>query len=130
MPAKITLITPPDIFQNDQQSILFIDLDEKDQEDITHWLKDDTDETFNIYFYSGEPNIPWLLHSLSCSDYTLVNVNNMSAVTSYLVGYILSKPHVCYMTNDKNVAELYSHINLGRVNSISEFLERVTGGKE
>jgi len=130
MPAKITLITPPDIFQNDQKSVLFIDLNETDQEQITQWLKEDTDDSFNIYFYSGEPNVPWLLHSLSCSDYKLVNVNNMSAITSYLIGYILSKPNVYYMTNDNNVAELYSHINLSRVDSMTDFLERVTSGKK
>jgi len=130
MPAKITLITPPDIFQNDQRSLMFIDLDETDQEQITQLLKDDTNESFNIYFYSGETNIPWLLHSLSCSDYRLINLNNMSAVTSYLVGYILSKPNTYYITNDANIAELYSHINLGRVNNMNDFFERVLSGKE
>jgi hypothetical protein len=124
MPAKITLITPPDIFQNDQESILFVDLNEGDQEAVIKWLTD-VDYSLNIYFYSGDPNVPWLLHALSCSDYCYINLNNMSAITSYLIAYILSKQDVFYSVNDINVAEIYSHINLNRVSNSIEFLKKV-----
>jgi len=124
MPAKITLITPPDIYQNDQESILFFDLTEKEQKDVVEWLQS-VDHSINIYFYSGEPNITWILHALSCSDYRYVNVNNMSAVTSYLVSYILSKQNVFYSVDDLNVAEIFSHINLNKVSDAIEFLKKV-----
>ena len=129
MTAKITLITPPDIYQNDQDSIIFIDLSEKDQDAASEWLGK-ADLNLNVYFYQGENNVPWLLHSLSCSQYRYINLNNMSAVTSYLAGYIVAKPGVHYTVDDANVADLYSHINLNRVTDVVEFLERTFNGKE
>jgi hypothetical protein len=129
MTGKITLITPPDIYQNDQESILFIDLTEIEQDLVSTWLGK-ANLSLNIYFYQGETNIPWLLHSLSCSQYKYVNLNNMSPVISYLAGYILSKPGVCYSTTNVNVSELYSHINLNKVDDVIAFLERSFNGKE
>jgi hypothetical protein len=129
MAAKITLITPPDIFQNDVESVLFFDITEKEQDAVTQWLSTVDDLTINIYFYQGEPNVPWFLHALSCSNYKYVNLNNMSAVTGYLAGYILSKQGVFYSTSDVNVAELFSHINHNRVNDAVDFLKRVFSGK-
>jgi hypothetical protein len=131
MTATITLITPPDIYQNDRTSILFIDLTEDEQDKISKWLGQNGSELLlNIYYYQGETNVPWLLHALSCSNFKYINVNNMSATTSYLAGYILSKSDVFYYTTDENVASLYSHINLNRVKDTDQFLETLFGGKE
>jgi hypothetical protein len=127
--AKITLITPPDIYQNNQKSVLFIDLNNNEQDLAIEYLKT-VDEGINVYFYSGETNVPWLLHALSCSDYKYINLNNMSAVTGYLAGYILSMPGVCYSTTDINVSMLYSYINVNKVDNVVNFLERVISGKE
>jgi hypothetical protein len=129
MTAKITLVTPPDIYQNDQESIMFVDLTEADQDLVSKWLGD-AEISVNIYFYQGEPNVPWFLHSLSCATHKYMNLNNMSPVTSYLAGYVLSKPGVYYSTNDANVAELYSHINLNKVDDVITFLERAFNGKK
>jgi predicted ATP-grasp superfamily ATP-dependent carboligase len=74
--------------------------------------------------------MPWLMHALSCATYKYINVNNMTAVSSYLVGYIVSKAGVYYSTDDDNVAILYSHINMNRVDNAVAFLERSFGGKE
>lgn len=128
MPAKITLITPPDIFQNDQESILFFDIDEEEQEKVIQWLTKN-DLTINIYFYQGEPNVPWVLHSLACATYKYVNTDNMSAVTSHLVSYVLAKNNVFYRTKDQNISELYSYINTNRVKDAVDFLERIFGGQ-
>jgi len=130
MSTKITLISPPDIYQNGNYSLLLIDIDEKEQESISSWLgRSITKESLNVYYYQGEPNVPWLLHALSCADSKYINLNNTSAVSSYLAGYILSKPSVYYTTKDTNLALLYNHINLNRVNNCEEFLERVFSGK-
>jgi hypothetical protein len=127
--AKITLITPPDIYQNNQTSILFFDLSDKEQDQVVDYLTS-IDDSINVYFYSGETNIPWLLHALSCSEFKYLNLNNMSAVTGYLAGYILSKPGVYYSTEDTNVAMLYNYINVNRVENAVIFLERVLSGKK
>lgn len=129
MSTKITLITPPDIYQNNQDSILLIDLTEKEQDEVSNWLGKDP-LAINIYFYQGEPNVPWFLHALSCATYKYINLNNMSAVSGYLAGYTLSKAGVYYSTDDKNVADLFSYINTNRVDNAVAFLERIFGGKE
>lgn len=129
MATKITLITPPDIYQNDQDSILLIDLSEEEQDRVSTWLGNNL-LPLNIYYFQGEPNVPWFLHALSCSTYKYINLNNMSAVSSYLSGYTLSKVGVFYSTDDANVAELFSYINMNRVEDAVAFLERVFGAKE
>jgi hypothetical protein len=129
MAKKLTLITPPDIYQNNQDSILLIDVSEKEQDEISVWLGKNTLE-INIYFYQGEPNITWFLHALSCATYKYINLNNMSAVSGYMAGYTVSKAGVYYSTPDDNVATLYSHLNMNRVDNAVDFLERTFGGKE
>lgn len=129
MASKITLITPPDIYQNSQESILLIDITDSEQDEISKWLGE-TPTTMNIYFYQGEVNIPWFLHALSCSTYKYINLNNMSAVSGHLVGYTLSKPGVYYSTTDENVANLFSYINTNQVDNVVAFLERTLSGKE
>lgn len=129
MAAKITLITPPDIYQNNQTSILFFDLNNDEQDQVIDYLKN-IEDSLNVYFYSGENDVTWLLHALSCSDYKYVNLNNMSAITSYLTGYILSKPGVYYSTNDVNISMLYNYINVNHVDNAVIFLERVLSGKK
>lgn len=128
MSAKITLITPPDIFENDQPSVLFIDLTTKEQDEVTKWFLDTDDIKLNVYYYQGEYNISWLLYALSVANFRYVNLSNMSAITSYLAGYIVSRSNVFYKVEDQNVAELYSHLNYNRVNNVVEFLDKVFSG--
>lgn len=126
MSLKITLITPPDIFQNDNPSILLMNMTEKEQDYATQWLsKVDTDLELNIYFYQNEPNIIWFLHSLVASSHKYINIDNTDGMSEMLLGYILSKPLTYYKTEDKNKDSVFSHINQNRVNSVDDFLERV-----
>ena len=108
---------------------MFIDLTEKEQDDVTAWLKAQDEFSLNIYYYQGEPNIPWLLHALAASNYVYVNVDNMSAVTSYLIGYIVSKPNVHYSTINTSVSEVFNFINHNRIKDATEFLEGIFNGK-
>ena len=125
MAAKITLITPPDIYQNDLESILFCDLTEEEQEGVISWLKEVNNLEINIYYYQGEPNVSWLLHALSCTHYRYINVNNMSGITNHLVGYLLSKSNVFYSCDDVNIIQVYNHINHNKVRDATDFLEKV-----
>jgi hypothetical protein len=108
---------------------LFLDLTDVEQDEVSAWLVKE-DINLNIYFYQGETNVPWVLHALSCADYKYINVNNWSAITSYLAGYILSKNNVFYSAEDISVADLYSYINNNRVKTAVDFLEQVFGGKK
>lgn len=129
MTINITLITPPDIFQNNEKSILVLNITEKEEDEITSWLANNTGDHLNLYYYQGETNVPWILYSLACTDYKYINLDNLTSVTSHLAGFILSKQTVFYYTSDANIAELYSYINANRVTSLTDFLD-ITSGKK
>jgi hypothetical protein len=125
MKNRVTLVTPPDTFENANKSILVIDLSEKEQDDLSKWLGECQDEfDLNIYFYQGEPDIPWLFHAVARADYVYLNLDNYSDIGHLLCSYILSKPNVWYTSGDKNLVSLYTHINQRYVNNVDEFLRK------
>lgn len=126
MLGKITLITPPDIFENSNTSILFVHLSEKDQDTVSQWLaKNDVNEDLNFYFYTGEPDVSWFLHAAARCEHKYIDLNNVNYVTQSLSGYLLGKSGVYYKVDDENVAAVYSHINTNRITNIETFLERL-----
>ena len=109
MSLKITLITPPDIFENDNESIFLINLNEEDQNAATDWLsKYDSEKDLNIYFYQGEINMPWFLHAMAVSTYKYIDIDANSPMTDLLAGYILGKNNVYYKTAEQNTAAVYN----------------------
>jgi hypothetical protein len=125
MSLKITLITPPDIFENDNESIFLINLNEEDQNAATDWLsKYDSEKDLNIYFYQGEINMPWFLHAMAVSTYKYIDIDANSPMTDLLAGYILGKNNVYYKTAEQNTAAVYNYINPNRVSNVVIFFER------
>ena len=128
MQGKITLITSPDIFENDSKSILFMHLDDAEQDAISIWLKNaDIPYNINFYVYTGEPDINWLFYTLSLCKHKYINLDNYNNITNALSGYILSKDSVFYKTTDDNLISIYSHINHNRITNIEQFLETTIG---
>ena len=128
MPGKITLITPPDIFENDTLSILFVHLSDKDQDTVSKWLSDrNFEDNLNLYVYNGEPNAMWFLYALSRCEYKYIDLNGMNNITQALSSYSLSKNNVFYKSDDENLVAIYSHINQNRITKIETFLERALG---
>jgi hypothetical protein len=131
MTLKITLITPPDIFENENNGILLANLTEQEQSLATEWLgKFESEQSYNIYFYQNETDVPWFLHAMANSKYKYITLNEFSGVTHLLAGYILSKNNTYYSTNDPNVASVFGYINSCRVSSVTDFFERTLGAKE
>jgi hypothetical protein len=131
MSLLLTLITPPDIFENDNRSIFLINLTEKEQDEATKWLSDCTlDIELNIYFYQHEPNVVWFLHAMANSSHKYIDLDNTRGMSEMLNGYILSKSSVYYSTSDKNQVAVYSHINQNKVDNIKAFFERVLSENE
>jgi hypothetical protein len=126
MSNKITLITPPDIYENSNRSILFVDIDEKDQQAASVWLaQKDFKDPLNFYIFSGEPSMVWLLHAAGVCEHKFVNLDSSNTVSRELSSYLLSKNNFYYKTKDENLAAIYSHINTNRVSTIEKFLEKV-----
>jgi len=130
MEGKITLITPPDVFENESFSILFIHLDDGDQEIVSKWLSESEIKfNVNIYFYSGETDMPWFFHAMAISEYKYINLDSLNNITSTLSGYVLGKTNTYYKTTDENVVAICQHINQNRITKIESFLQRALNDK-
>lgn len=131
MKGKITLITPPDFYETDAVSLLFMHVNEDDQDKISKWLFDaEIDYNINIYFYDESTNISWLLYANARSDFKFIDLDNRPTNTVNLSGYLLGKNNIYWKTEDKNLAEIFHHINQNRIINIEQFLEKVFNGKD
>jgi len=120
----ITLITPPDVFENENTSILFMNISDEEQETASKWFSENNlDKPLNLYYYQGETDIGWLLHAISIAKGIYLNCDNNSDVTKWITSYVLSKRNVWYKAEDKNFRALMSYINQKPVKDITKFLE-------
>jgi len=130
MSGKITLITPPDFFENSNTSVLFAHISDNEQEIISRWLANsDFANNINFYVYSGETNVAWFLYALNRCEYKYINIDCVNYITQALSGYALGKSDTYYKTEDKNLSAVYSHINGNRVDRVEDFLESILGAK-
>jgi hypothetical protein len=126
MENKLTLITPPDFYENDNQSILFLSISETEQESVSVWLKDNTiPEDLNLYTYQGENNIEWLLYALARSDTKYINLDGEDAITNVMASYIISRPNVFWHTENTDLKLVLEHISNGYVNGVEDFLQNL-----
>lgn len=130
MANKITLITPPDFYENGNKSILLMGMTEEDMDVASAWLgEQDLSET-NLYVYQNENNMEWLLYAANRADLNFINLDSDSSIITYMASYFLSKPNVFYTTKDANLKALLSYISNSYVSNIKEFLERAFDGQE
>lgn len=126
MDGKITLITPPDFFENDSLSILLAYMTDEDQDFLSEWLKNNIgNKNLNIYFYNAETNIDWLLYATARCEFKFIDIDNCGENTKKILSYILGKTNVFYKTNDTNASLIYSHINQNKITNIEKFIEKV-----
>ena len=130
MSSKLTLITPPDIFENSNPAILFVHLSDNDQDIVSKWLSQrELDHDLNLYVYNGEPDVEWFFWACGVSEHKYIDLDGTNDITKALSGYVLGKTGFAYKTSDENLAAVYSHINNNRVSRIEAFLEKALGGK-
>lgn len=121
---KITLITPPDYFENSNPSILLIGLNEEQQDQITICLGNtDVSPDLNVYYYQDEDNLEWLLYALARSGAVFVNGDCVNFTVQNLLSYILSRPNVYWTTKDEDLKKLFGYINGHYVNTIEDFFK-------
>lgn len=126
MNGKITLITPPDFFENQNLSILFVNLSNDNQDKISKFLAElNFDNNINFYVFNDETNVSWLLYAFNRCEYKFVDFNNSSNVISTMGSYLISKPNTFYSSSDKNLTAMFSHINQNKITDIQQFLERI-----
>lgn len=131
MPNKINLITPPDTLHNKNFSITLININQAEKETCSIFLSEqDDNKEINLYAYNNENNPSWLLNSVrwnECPAY--VNLDNCTDISVQYISYMLSLSNVYYSTNDENLYNIYSLINVNRVEDVQEFLKKVYNDK-
>lgn len=126
MNNKITLVTPPDFYENSNPSILLVGFDDAQQDQTSEWLgTNDFKSDINLYYYQGEDNIEWLLYALARSDRVFVNADCDYEVVQRLLSYMLGRPNVWYTTQNDELHQLFNHINGHFVNTVTEFFEGI-----
>ena len=129
MSNKITLVTPPDFYENSNFSILFLGMTDTDQDAASKWLgANDHYPESNLYYYQGENNPEWLMYALNRADVKFLNFDADHAIINIMGSYILGRPNVYYTTKDENLKALMGHINNQYVPNIEAFLEKVFDG--
>jgi hypothetical protein len=129
MQGKITLVSPPDIYENENKSLLFLHLGDADQTAVSQWLsKSNFDQNLNIYVYTDEDDSDWLLYAVARCEYKYIDLDNMNSLTQALSGYLIGKNNFYYKTNQEWLGAVYSKINNNKINSIETFLENALNG--
>lgn len=126
MDGKITLITPPDFYENNNKSILFVNISDSDQEKVTKYLSNiELKESYNFYVFTNETNISWLLYAVSRSDYKFIDLDTENYIINVLASYLLANNNFYYQTTDENFVAIVNHLNQNRITDIDKFLERI-----
>jgi len=127
VPNKINLITPPDTLNNKNFSISLINISQTEKETCSIFLSEQKDnKEINLYAYNNENNPTWLLNSVRWNDCPVyINLDNTSDISVKYTSYMLSLSNVYYSTQDNNVNDIYSLINVNRVSDVQEFLKKV-----
>lgn len=131
MDGKITLITPPDFFENENKSLLFIHLSDNDQHKVSEWFaRSQIKENINIYFYNDETNVEWFLYAINRCDYKFIDIDNTTIITNVLLGHLLAKNKFYYKVEDDNVYQICQFLNNNRITKIEDFLEKAFNVKD
>jgi hypothetical protein len=130
MENKLTLITPPDYYENGNPSIMLISMTTEQQDAVSEWLtNNDVKTDLNLYTYQGENVMEWLLYALARSDYKYINLDSPDSITNIMATYILSRPNVFYSTANPDIKTLVGYLNNNYVDNIEQFFERVLSGQ-
>jgi|LauGreDrversion4_2_1035121.scaffolds.fasta_scaffold97128_2 hypothetical protein len=126
MTGKITIVSPPDIYVNRTTSIILVNTTEKEQEQISDWFnQNQLAQELSIYFYNNERNLQWLVMSFAVAQYRYINLDNTQDQSGLLTGHFLSSDNCYYTLTDTNLYEAYRLVNTSKLESITEFLDKV-----
>lgn len=126
MTAKITLVSPPDVYINKSFSIILVNTTEEEQEAISNWFgANQIDKEVSIYFYNNDRNLQWLATAFNVAKYRYVNLDNTIDESYYFHSYMLSLENCYYSLKDENLYEVFRLLNTSKIESVTEFLDRV-----
>jgi hypothetical protein len=122
--SDITLITPPDKIFNQCKSILLIYPSEESKQAIQSFLAH-SDQHVNVYLYTEDKNIDWLLSVHKFCDRTFLELDNIPSELSTLVSYLISFSSTFWLTKGEHL--YYNKLSANRIYNF-EFLKTWIGG--
>jgi len=126
MTAKITLVSPPDVYINKSFSIILVNTTEEEQEAISNWFgANQIEKEVSIYFYNNDRNLQWLATAFNVAKYRYVNLDNATDESYYFHSYMLSLENCYYSLKDENLYEVFRLLNTSKIETVTEFLDRV-----
>lgn len=123
--SDIILITPPDKIYNKNKNILLINPSEEHRQSIQNILAKNN-EPVNIYLYSDNIDLDWLLTMHRICDAVFLDLDNMPQELRDLTSYLVSFNNTYWLTKGENI--VYNKISNKRIYNF-EFLNNILGGE-
>jgi hypothetical protein len=98
--SDITIITPPDILNNDVLGLLLIFPSTILKNDINRVVSK-YNIPINIFLYeTQESDLKWMLTHSKKVDYTILDIDNCDLNTRTFVSHLVAQPNTFYLTKD------------------------------
>ena len=95
MQNSIKIITPPDLIFDQTESMLLVCPGAELKKSLEEHLARSTDAV-NIYLFSNEMDIKWLLTTAKMSNVVIIDIDNCGWNVSHFLGYLLTLPNTYY----------------------------------
>jgi hypothetical protein len=96
----IVLITPPDVLNNDAQSIMILCASENSKKIINEILTS-SDVHLNLYWYESRfDNIEWVINLIKKVNIVFIDIDNCDSDMRTFLSHIIAQPNTFYLTND------------------------------
>ena len=122
--SDIILITPPDKVYNKNKNILLITPSEEHRQSIQNILAKNN-EPVNIYLYSDNIDLDWLLTMHRICDAVFLDLDNMPQELRDLASYLVSFNNTYWLTKGENI--YYNKISANKIYNL-DFLTTKLGG--
>lgn len=157
--GQITLVTPPDFFQNQNRSFCLINFSKRDKdsfadqlnkhmpdEDITVYLWDDNNFSVTDSVEKNDPNYEsylkewrhnqtnrdynWLLNACKVATTVILNMEYISKPLMVWSGYILTLSKTHFINGNESEAKILGVLNRNRIESVPYLFQKLKESKK
>lgn len=110
---EISLITPPDILNNDAYSILVV-CPSGDKKQMLNDILSESKIHLNLYLYESMfDDVAWIINLIKKVDIVFIDVDNCDNNVRTFLSHFIAQPNTFYLTNDGTTP--YNLISKNRV---------------
>lgn len=120
--TKINLITAPDRLHNQNLSILLVNPSDAVKTDFNQAVLH-SNKQINLYLYEGiTAHLDWLISVSNAVDHIVLDISN-TGENFWLLGYLLSLPHTCYISSHDNLP--FALLNANRIYDFKGLMDKI-----